>query len=157
MTNQAADALTLRIERTIRAPRERVYHAWVDPEEMKKWSAPPGMTIPEGLQDLRVGGKFRAVMLEADGTQHIAVGEYREVTPPSRLVYTHAWIRNNGTSSETTVETIVTVEFFEEEGKTRVVLTQTGFDNVAARDGHVGGWSGVFDKFVKLLEGDAQS
>ena len=155
MTKQAADALTLRIERTIRASRERVYHAWVDPEEMKKWSAPPGMTIPEGSQDLRVGGKFRAVMIEADGTQHIALGEYREVTPPSRLVYTHAWVRNNGASNETTPETIVTVEFFEEEGKTRVVLTQTGFANAAARDGHVGGWSGVFDKFVKLLEGDA--
>ena len=80
MTSQQADALTLRIERTIRAPRDRVYNAWVDPEEMKKWSAPPGMTIPEGSQDLRVGGKFRAVMLEPNGTQHIAVGEYREVT-----------------------------------------------------------------------------
>ena len=157
MTNQTADALTLRIERTIRAPRDRVYNAWVDPEEMKKWSAPPGMTIPEGSQDLRVGGKFRAVMLEPNGTQHIALGEYREVTPPSRLVYTHAWLMNNGTSSETTAETIVTVEFFEEEGKTRVVLTQTGFTNAGARDGHVGGWTGVFNKFVKLLEGDAPS
>lgn len=152
MINQQADALSLRIERTIRAPRERVYHAWVDTEEMKKWSAPEGMTIPEGSQDLRVGGKFRAVMLEPNGTQHVVLGEYREITPPSRLVYTHAWLMDNGSSDQTTPETIVTVEFFEEKDATRVVLTQTGFTNAGARDGHVGGWTGVFDKYVTLLE-----
>lgn len=155
MTNPQADALTLRIERTIRAPRARVYHAWVDPEEMKKWSAPEGMTIPEGMQELRVGGKFRAVMLEANGTKHVVLGEYREVNPPSRLVYTHAWLEDNGAGTITTPQTIVTVEFFEEKGATRVVLTQTGFATAGARDGHVGGWTSVFNKFVKLLEQEA--
>ena len=152
MTSNQADALTLRIERTIRAPRDRVYNAWVDPEEMKKWSAPEHMTIPEGSQDLRVGGKFHAVMLEKDGTKHVVLGQYREVTPPARLVYTHSWIRDNGASNETTPETIVTVEFFEEKDATRVVLTQTGFTNAGARDGHVGGWTSVFNNFAKLLE-----
>ena len=155
MTQQQAEALTLRIERIIRAPRERVYNAWVDPEEMKKWSAPSHMTIPEGSQDLRVGGKFHAVMLESNGTKHVVLGEYREVTPPTRLVYTHAWIRDNGNSDEKTPETIVTVEFFEENNATRVVLTQTGFTNPGARDGHVSGWSSAFDNFAKLLESGA--
>lgn len=151
MNMQQADALTLRIERTIRAPRERVYDAWTNPDEMKKWSAPEGMTVPEGSQDLRVGGKFRAVMLETNGTKHVVLGEYREVTPPTRLVYTHAWLKDNGASNETTPETIVTVEFFEEKDTTRVVLTQTGFTNKPSRDGHVVGWDGVFDNFVKLF------
>ncbi|MEP6834104.1 MAG: SRPBCC domain-containing protein [Gemmatimonas sp.] len=152
MSNQPQEPLTLRIERTIRAPRERVYNAWVDPEEMKKWSAPETLTIPEGSQDLRVGGKFHAVMVEPNGTKHVVMGQYREVTPPSRLVYTHAWLKDNGASNETTPETIVTVEFFDENDATRVVLTQIGFTNAGARDGHVGGWTSAFNNFVKLLE-----
>lgn len=152
MSNQPQEPLTLRIERTIRAPRERVYNAWVDPEEMKKWSAPETLTIPEGSQDLRVGGKFHAVMVEPNGTKHVVMGQYREVTPPSRLVYTHAWLKDNGASNETTPETIVTVEFFDENDATRVVLTQIGFTNAGARDGHVGGWTSAFNNFVKLLQ-----
>jgi len=124
----------------------------VDPDEMKKWSAPEGLTIPEGSQDLRVGGKFRAVMVEPNGPKHVVLGEYREVTPPSRLVYTHMWLKDNGASDETTPETIVTLEFFEEKDATRVVLTQTGFTNAGARDGHVGGWTSAFNNYVKLLE-----
>ena len=152
MTMQQADALTLRLERTIRAPRARVFQAWTDPEEMKKWSAPEGMTIPEGEQDLRVGGKYRAVMMEPNGTKRVVLGEYREVTPPSRLVYTHAWLVGNGESSETTPQTMVTVEFFEEDEATRVVLTQTGFTNKQSRDGHEGGWSSALDNFVKVFK-----
>ena len=157
MSIQQAEPLTLRIERTIRAPRDKVYHAWVDVEEMKKWSAPADLTIPEGSQDLRVGGKFRATMLESNGTKHVVLGEYREVTPPSRLVYTHAWLLNNGESPETTPHTIVTVEFFEEQDQTRVVMTQTGFADTGARDGHVRGWSSALDKYVKLLEHGTKS
>ena len=155
MSNSEADALTLRIERTIRAPRERVYRAWVDPEEMQKWSAPGPLTIPEASQDLRVGGKYHAVMLEPNGTKHVVLGEYREVRPPSRLVYTHMWLKDNGASDETTPETIVTVEFFEEKDATRIVLTQTGFTTAATRDGHFGGWSSALNKFVNLFELEA--
>lgn len=152
MTNQYADNLTLRLERTIRAPRARVFAAWTDPEEMKKWSAPEGMTIPDGEQDLRVGGKFRATMVGVSGEKHVVLGQYREVDPPARLVYTHAWLKDNGASSETTPETIVTVEFFEEKDVTRVVLTQTGFTNQPARDGHVMGWSSALDNFLRVVE-----
>ena len=151
MSNQTTAPLTLRLERTIRAPRQRVYAAWTTPEDMKHWSAPEGMTIPEAEQDLRVGGKFRAVMLEANGTRHVVLGEYREITPPSKLVYTHAWLQDNGASDKTTAETIVTVDFIEEHGATRVVLTQTGFDSQGSRDGHEGGWSSTLDNFARHL------
>lgn len=149
--NTETQPLTLRIERTIRAKRERVYAAWTNPEEMKHWNAPEGMTVPEGEQDIRVGGKFRAVMLEPNGTRHVVLGEYREVSPPSKLVFTHAWLKDNGASNETTTETIVTVEFIEEGASTRVVLTQTGFESVGSRDGHEEGWASTLNSFVRYL------
>lgn len=154
MTMSPADALTLRIERFIRAPQARVYALWTNPAEMDKWNVPEGMTVPEAEQDIRVGGKFRAVLMEADGTRHTAVGEYREVTPPERLVYTHAWLTDDETNGRTTPQTIVTVEFLTENDGTRVVLTQTGFANKASRDGHEGGWSSTLDQFARMFRGE---
>lgn len=143
--------LALRIERTIRARRERVFAAWTQSELLGRWSAPEGMTV-EGENDLRVGGSWRAIMTEADGTRHVAVGEYREITPPSRLVYTHAWVRGNGTSNETTASTTVAVDFLDVNGTTHVVLVQTGFESVGSRDGHVGGWNSSINRLEALFD-----
>ena len=69
------------------------------------------------------------------------------MTPPARLVYTHAWRRDDGTS---TPETTVTVEFVAEGEHTRVVLTQEGFEVAASRDGHEEGWASTLDRLVAL-------
>lgn len=153
MTVQEAEALTLTVERVIRADRERVFAAWTRPELLQKWSAPKGMTIESGSSlDLRVGGHWNVVMLEPNGTRHEAFGTYREVTPPERLVYTHAWRRDEGGSSP---ETLLTVEFHAEAGATRVVLTQTGFGSPQSRDGHSVGWNSALDNLEELFAGEA--
>jgi uncharacterized protein YndB with AHSA1/START domain len=148
MTETKSPPLQLRLERVIRADRERVFAAWTRPEQLRAWSAPEGMTIEDGGElDLRVGGRWRAVMLEPDGTRHAAFGTYREITPPKRLVLTHAWQHEHGMTPETTL----TVEFHEVPGGTRVVLTQEGFASPESRDGHVGGWSSALDNLEQLF------
>ena len=148
MNKTKSPPLQLRLERVIRADRERVFAAWTQPEQMRAWSAPEGMTIAEGGElDLRVGGRWSVVMLEPNGTRHAAFGTYREVTPPTRLVYTHAWREGSGTSPETTV----TLEFHEVPGGTRVVLTQEGFGTKESRDGHAKGWSSTLDNLEKFM------
>jgi uncharacterized protein YndB with AHSA1/START domain len=138
--------LQLRLERVIRADRERTFAAWTRPEILRQWSAPAGMTIEDGGElDLRVGGRWRVVMVEPNGTRHEAFGTYREITPPARLVYTHAWRDGSGSSPET----ILTVAFEEVAGGTRVVLTQEGFGSRESRDGHVEGWSSTLDQLEK--------
>jgi uncharacterized protein YndB with AHSA1/START domain len=144
-TTQAAP-LRLRLERVIRTDRERAFAAWTRPELLREWSAPEGMTIEEGGElDLRVGGHWRVVMVEPSGTRHEAFGTYREITPPERLVYTHAWRQGSGSSPETTL----TVEFLAVPGGTRVVLTQEGFASPQSRDGHVEGWSSSLDQLER--------
>jgi uncharacterized protein YndB with AHSA1/START domain len=145
-TTQAA-SVQLRLERVIRADRERAFAAWTRPVRLREWSAPEGMTIADGELDLRVGGRWRVVMVESNGTRHEAFGTYREVTPPERLVYTHAWRQSGGSSPETTL----TVEFLEVSGGTRVVLTQEGFTSPQSRDGHIGGWSSSLDQLERLF------
>jgi len=148
MNMKAGTALRLRLERTIRASRERVWDAWTRPEHLKQWSAPEGLEVTDGDLDLRVGGRWRVVM-EGFGNKYIAVGTYREITPPERLVYTHSW-----TTDENPVDTIVTVTFEAEGGSTRVVLMQEGFTEEGSRSGHEEGWSSTLDRLVRLMEAD---
>lgn len=146
MSENQTDELQLTLERVIRADRGRVFAAWTQPEQLREWSAPEGLTIEGGELDLRVGGRWRAVMVEPNGTRHEAFGTYLEVTPPERLVYTHAWERSAGAGR--TPETVVTVTFTAVAGGTRVVLTQSEFDAPQSRDGHAGGWGSTLDRLV---------
>ena len=108
MAKPALDSTTtLTITRTFAAPREKVFKAWTDPQELKKWwAAGPGFTTPFAEVDLRVGGRYRLAMKPPDqDVVRVVGGVYREVRPPERLIYTWAWEGSGGP------ETVVTVTF----------------------------------------------
>jgi uncharacterized protein YndB with AHSA1/START domain len=148
-TSTKTQVEALEVRRTFKAQRQRVFDAWTRPEELTKWSA-PGPIVPELAEvDLRVGGKYRINMRSPDGTAHRAVGSYREVDPPRRLVYTWTW-----ETDADPIDTLVTVEFHDRGGSTEVVLRHEGFPSAAKRDGHDAGWIGCFDKLGTLLAGE---
>jgi uncharacterized protein YndB with AHSA1/START domain len=80
---------TIVITRELRAPAHIVFRAWTEPELLRRWWAPAslGAELVECDADVRVGGSYRYVT-RADGQDATFFGEYLEVTPPSRLVYT---------------------------------------------------------------------
>jgi len=136
------------ITRVLAAPRDLVWKAWTEPERMKQWSAPKGFTIPVSEGELRPGGAWRACMRKPDGTDLWLGGVYREIVEPERLVFTHAWMDEQGKPGP---ETVVTVTLTERGGKTEMTFRQTGFDSVESRDGHAGGWDECFDKLEEHL------
>jgi uncharacterized protein YndB with AHSA1/START domain len=138
----------LTLTRIFAAPRALVFAAWTQPRHMKQWSAPHGFTIPVSKGDLRPGGKWRACMVSPQGEQLWLHGVYREVVPNERLVFTHTWAESDGGSGH---ETVLTVRFSDLGRKTKVVLTQAGFDSVESRDGHRGGWSQCLERLAELL------
>jgi uncharacterized protein YndB with AHSA1/START domain len=140
----------LQIRRTFAAPRERVFRAWTEPDELRKWwGAGEGFSAPIAEVDLRVGGKYRLGMKPPDSDDlYICTGAYREVSPPEKLVYTWAW---EGMSTDAE-ETLVTVEFHDLGGSTEIVVTHELFPDEKARDEHAQGWSGCLDMLVKALE-----
>jgi len=139
--------ITLNLRRIFKAPRKRVFRAWTDPEELKKWWGPEGYATPSAEVDLRVGGKYRLGMRKLpDGEIFYLSGIYREVRPPERLVYTWRW-----EAQPEHGETLVTVEFREVGDSTEVVLTHERFPTETARDDHNRGWSGCLDRLAKLL------
>jgi uncharacterized protein YndB with AHSA1/START domain len=151
MTNPALNApIVLETNRTIRTTREKAYRAWTDPRQLKKWFAVSEVfTTPIAEVDLKVGGRYRLGM-KAPGDNPILVvgGEYQEITPPERLVFTWRW----ETADPNELETLVTVEFIAGDEGTEIRLKHERFTDIASRDRHGEGWAGCFDNLERLFE-----
>ncbi|HKW09516.1 MAG TPA: SRPBCC domain-containing protein [Gemmatimonadaceae bacterium] len=141
MATQTEAIQILEIRRTFSASRDRVFRAWTQPEELKKWAAPGPMTVPTAEVDFKIGGRYRMVLRGPDGAEHRVSGIYKQIDPPKRLVYSWKW------DQPSAVETIVTVEFRDLGAATEVVLRQEGFASSEDRERHEKGWNGCLDKF----------
>ena len=137
--------MTLRLTRVVPAPRDAVFRAWTEPEQLKRWWVPfPGMSVPAAEVDLRPGGRYRFTVRNARGEEFHLSGVYREVRPPERLVYTWRWEGADG-------ETLVTVDFESSGATTLLHLTHEQFPDDAVRDRHGAGWAGVLDSLVVTM------
>ena len=128
--------LSLTVERTISAPREAVFKAWLDPEMLRQFMKPgPGMSVPSAKNDPKQGGRFDIVM--STGEQEIPhAGTYKEISPHERIVFT--W--ESPFSSD---DSTVTLDFADAESGTQVKLHHIRFVSEEARDNHNGGWGGI--------------
>lgn len=150
--SKCAEALSdrqLTLTRIFDAPCERVFRAWIEPELLKRWSAPRNFTVIGGSGELRPGGLWQCHMRSSEGVDFRVGGIYREIVPPERLVFTHAWDGEAGKPG--TEETLVTVTLEDADGKTLLTFRQEGFDSRGSRDGHREGWSECFDLLAELL------
>jgi len=77
------------IERTVNAPRELVWQAWTEADQIRQWWGPNGFTTTIHAMDVRVGGVWRFIMHGPDGTDYPNRIVYREIVKPERLVYDH--------------------------------------------------------------------
>ena len=79
---------TIRLHRVLRAPPEKVYRAFLEPDALTKWISPYGFTATVHHLDARVGGTFRMSFRNfTNGQSHSFGGEYLELTSPTRLLY----------------------------------------------------------------------
>lgn len=79
------------ITRDFDAPRHLIFKAWTTPELVKRWWHANRGTCTTAEIDLRVGGKWRWVMVTDNGFEVAFHGEYREIVPDERLVYTEVY------------------------------------------------------------------
>ena len=141
----ARDTFDLTVARTIQAPRQKVFEAFIKPELVRQWFRPRGFTITDLGLDPRVGGRYRVTMQPRSGAPETVGGEYREIKPPERLVFTWKWEGKMGGIGET----LITVSLVERHGaqgvETEVRLQHSGFPAPDARDGHLQGWNSVLN------------
>lgn len=145
MFEQLADGL--RVVRRLRAPREEVFDAWINPERLRAWWGPPGFTVDDIDADLRVDGRYRIVMRPPDGGIRELVWTFREISPPERLAYTWQWVIDGIAHAETHV----TVSFREAGDHTEIELTHVDFVDDADREHHTEGWAGCFSRLDATL------
>jgi uncharacterized protein YndB with AHSA1/START domain len=137
----------IRLERIVEAPREDVFRAWTDPDQLMHWWGPENCTTPYAEVDLRPGGKYLFVMHPPEGEPLRIAGVYREVAPPQRLVYTWKW--EAGVPDPT--ESLVTVEFDDLGERTRITITHSGFEAGSPTESYNDGWTSALNKLATFL------
>jgi uncharacterized protein YndB with AHSA1/START domain len=148
MTGKIADKVSLEITRIIHASRNRVYAAWTDPTQLREWFGPEDVQTEDLVVDARVGGKFRWDLTNSEGEKMTCRGEYRELQPNKKIVFTWQWQDDEDWEDR---ESVVTVELSDRDGGTEVRLSHEQLPNAQSRDGHTRGWNSALDKLERYF------
>ncbi|MBL7931333.1 MAG: SRPBCC domain-containing protein [Bacteroidia bacterium] len=156
----AAEPKPLLIKRTFNLPIDKVWAAWSEPEDFKKWWGPNDFTCPEAHIDFRVGGKIHACMKNKnDGKETWSTGIYREIVPHKKIVVTDNFADEEGnviTPAEAGMpgdwgtEPVISLELNKNNDQTEMVLTHSGIPSDMQND-CIDGWNQCFDKLQKFV------
>jgi len=146
--NTPAEGLVLELQWVVDSPRERIFSALTDPAELARWWGPHGFTLAEIDLDLRVGGGYRFTMQPPSGDPFHLGGEFVEIEPPRRLVYTFRYEEPDPDDRQT----VVAMSLEEAGDATRVSLSQGEFATEARRQLHHSGWKDSLERLSELTE-----
>lgn len=143
------------VEGLFAAGRERVFRAWTDPAQIRRWFIPPHVTVEAASHDVRVGGRWCFRFADGAGGRSRLEGEYLAIRPNERLEFswTHVTERADG-GEDRTGTSHVTVLFEADGAATRVRLTHAGIVTREGRAGVGGGWPAGFAGLALLLAAD---
>lgn len=148
------------ITRIFDAPRTLVWKAWTEPGRFMRWWGPKNFTAPFCTIDLRVGGGYLNSMRSPEGRDFWTTGVYREIVPPSLLVYTDSFVDEKGNvvpashygmSGYWPLEMLVTVTFEEDGSRTKMTLRHAGIPAGQMTELTEAGWKESFDKLAESL------
>ena len=143
------------ISRAFDAPRDLVWRAWTEPDQLKRWFMPHGFTVPECEVDLRPGGRLHMIVRAPDGSEMANDGTFEEIEPRARLVLTTAAF--HGPDGVPMLEVRHTVTFEDRDGRTELrihdVVTKAAPEVAAALAGMEEGWLQTLDKLDAVLTG----
>tara|TARA_R110000751_G_scaffold272764_1_gene373050 strand:- start:72985 stop:73470 length:486 start_codon:yes stop_codon:yes gene_type:complete len=150
----------VKIQREFEAPIDAVWNMWTDPDLFKQWYGPMGMSVPTAEMNLVVGGT-RKICMEMKTPERTMsmwfIGVYKEISSPSRLIYTESMCDADGTiiSPESMGMpaghpdvTEVIVDLHETNGKTIMTMVHVGVPEGSAGGG---GWKQAFEKLAELV------
>ncbi len=151
------------VTRVFDAPRELVWKAWTDPKYVMQWWGPKGFTSPSCEIDFRVGGKFLWCMRTPDGQEGWNGGEYHEIVPHEKIVFSMYFADSKGNKLDPAelgieheaVEDAHDVVLFEDLGNGQTKLTFIGNDTMrdAIQSGQLEGWKETLDKVAAVVAG----
>jgi uncharacterized protein YndB with AHSA1/START domain len=159
MSNSTTSTGAVVIERIFEAPVDLIWKMWTQPGHFKKWYGPEGFTVPVAEMEVRVGGRRLVCIESPDGSMKMwTTGEYTEVVPNQRLVYTESMADEHGKVVPPSAmgmpdghpaTTEVTVLLEDLGGRTKMVMTHAG---VPADSGGAAGWEQALAKLAAHIE-----
>jgi uncharacterized protein YndB with AHSA1/START domain len=154
LANTFTDQYAITITREVNAPRERVWQAFTDPEQVVQWWGPDGFTNTLKEMDVRPGGKWVHIMHGPDGTDYPNDAVFDEVEEPARLAFTHL---ADVESSFQAFQTVITLEDLGQ--NTRITLhnrfvSQVEKDRQVKDVGAVEGGKQTLARLAQFVEGE---
>ncbi len=141
---------TVRFQRVLRAPAERIYSAFIDPDAMVKWLPPHGFTGKVHEMDARVGGQYRMSFTNlSHGQTHAWSGSFVEMEPARRLVHSDRFDDPNLPG-----EMVTTVTFKPVLVGTELLIEQSGIPEAIPPEACCLGWQESLALLTLLVEAE---
>jgi uncharacterized protein YndB with AHSA1/START domain len=160
-TSKKTGKREFKISRIFDQPREKVWTAWTEPEHVRGWWGPRGFTAPFIMIDFTVGGDYLYDMRSQDGKDFWNTGTFKEIVPMERISLTDSFSDDKGNivpatyygMSEFPLESMLTVTFEDDQGKTKLTLTYGDVSEVSEADlkNMAQGWNDTLDKLVEYM------
>ncbi|MCM3039530.1 SRPBCC domain-containing protein [Paenibacillus motobuensis] len=163
MVSRVENNRILVLERVFDAPRDLVFQMFKEPEHLKRWWGPRGWEIPVCNIDFRPGGVWHYCMKCVDqnqgqfyGMESWGKGVYKEIVEPEKIVYNDYFSDAEGNINESLPATLITMEFIDLDGKTKLVNRSEYASAEALKTvidmGMMQGISETWDRLGELLE-----
>jgi uncharacterized protein YndB with AHSA1/START domain len=161
-----ADIKPFLISRVFDAPRDRVWRAWTEVEQLKQWWGPKGFAVTHCKLDLRPGGIMHYCLRMPGGNEMWGKFVYREIVKPERLVWVNSFSDKDGGLTVHPMnpnwprEMLSRAEFEEQGGKTKLSIQWVPLDGSTelecktfeeGRESMKMGWSGTMEQFTAYL------
>ncbi|WP_323173299.1 SRPBCC domain-containing protein [Natrialba sp. PRR66] len=147
------DERTMTVSRVIQAPPERVYDAFLDPDELAQWLPPTGFSAEVHHLEPEEGGTFRATFTgetpEFADMGHSFGGTYQELEPGERIVYTESFETD---APEMAGEMTVTVTFEDVPDGTEITVRQAGIPEAVPPSDANEGWNDSLENLAAIVE-----
>ena len=139
---------TIKLHRVLRAPPERVYRAFIDPNAVVKWFAPYGFTCAVHEMDVKVGGVFRMTFTNfSGGNSHSFGGKYLALTPGEHILYSDVFDDPNLPGEMRTEVALRKVSV-----GTEIDIAQSGIPDVIPPEACFLGWQETLKQLARLVE-----
>lgn len=154
---EAKETQDLVVTRVFNAPRGKIWEAWTNAEQQKKWWGPKGFTAPQMTSDFREGGSYLYCVQAPNGQKFYITGVFKEIEPQEKLVFTGGFADEHGNpvpgshyGMDGHEMGTQTVEFEDFGNKTKVTLRQEGLP-AQEIDAEISAWNQSFDKLAQIL------
>lgn len=162
MISPGRSSAAVRVERTLHAPPDRVFRAFLDPELLRRWIAPDGLDVDRVAVEARVGGRIQVWHSRNGASTGRFEGYFLKIDPSRELVYRWAFVGTEPERGEY-YDTLVTVRLRPEDGgRTRISVVHEKLEELARGAPHIyveltPGWNNCLEKLDRTVAGGPAS